>query len=113
MMVAWQVTPQKIDAVVRRVVRAAHPRRIILFGSAARIGMTRAPHDADFLVVTRRPIASPRQESVRLRRALRDFLMPMDILVVSEHRLRMLANQPGLMYREALRGGRVVYEARA
>ena len=113
MAVAWQVTPQKIDAAVRRVVRTAHPRRIILFGSAARVGTTQVPHDADFLVVTRRQIASPRQESVRLRRALRGILMPMDILVVSERRLRALANQPGLVYREALRGGRVVYEARA
>ncbi len=37
--------------------------------------------------------------------------MPMDILVISERRLRQLADQPGLVYREALKNGQVVYEA--
>jgi hypothetical protein len=37
--------------------------------------------------------------------------MPMDILVISEDRLRELADQPGLIYREALRHGKVVSES--
>ena len=34
----------------------------------------------------------------------------LDILVVSEKRLKELADQPGLIYREALRRGKVVYD---
>ena len=32
----WAVTPEKLREAVRRLVDAAHPRRIILFGSRAR-----------------------------------------------------------------------------
>ena len=39
--------------------------------------------------------------------------MPMDILVVGEQWLNELAEVPGLIYREALRTGKVVYECRS
>ena len=108
---AWLVTPEKIEAAVQRIVEVASPRRVILFGSASR-GETHRDSDADFLVVL--PHADrPRQESVRIRRALGDINMPVDILVVSEDRLRSLADRPGLIYREALRHGRVLYDSAA
>jgi hypothetical protein len=34
----------------------------------------------------------------------------MDILVVAESRLSELADTPGLIYREALREGKIVYD---
>jgi len=37
--------------------------------------------------------------------------MPVDILVISAGKLAELADKPGLIYREILRTGRVVYEA--
>ncbi len=107
---SWAVTPGKIEAAVHRVVSVAHPRRVILFGSAARRRLGVA-HDVDLLIVSRRDVTSPRKESVRIRRALRGITMPMDIVVVSERRLQELADQPGLVYREALRAGKVVYDA--
>ena len=108
----WAVTPEKIEEAVRKIVSVGHPRRVILFGSASS-GRTNSNSDADFLVVTSEEIPSPRKESVRIRRALRGLFMPMDILVISEKRLQELTNQPGLIYREALRHGKVVYEAAA
>jgi len=110
--VPWQVTPEKIEEAVRKIISVGRPRRVILFGSAAS-GKIDRNSDADFLVVTSEEVPSPRRESVRIRRALRGLFMPMDILVVSEKRLQELANQPGLIYREALRYGKVVYEAAA
>jgi len=107
---SWAVTPEKIDAAIDRVIGAAHPRRVILFGSAAH-GKAGVPNDVDLLVVSKREIKHPRKESVRIRRVLRGIPMPMDILVISERRLQELAHQPGLVYREALRAGKVVYEA--
>lgn len=112
MIPAWMVTPEKIDEAVRTLVQASRPQRVILFGSAAR-GTTHLHSDADFLVVTRQDVDSPRRESVRLRRALRGISMPMDIVVISEARLAQLADQPGLIYREAIRGGKVLYDAAA
>ena len=65
--------------------------------------------DVDLLVVTKEALDSQRTESVRLRRALRGISMPMDIVVISEQRLREVADHPGLIYREALRHGKVLY----
>ena len=107
----WLVTPEKIDAAVRCIVEVARPNRVILFGSAAR-GETHRDSDADFLVVLR-DADHPRQESVRIRRALGGINMPVDIVVVSEERLRSLGDRPGLIYQEALRRGRVLYDRAA
>ncbi len=108
----WTITPEKIKEAVQKIVDFEQPKRVILFGSAAR-GTTHTDSDVDFLVVTRDEVESPRKESVRIRQALRGLSMPMDILVISENRLKELGDQPGLIYQEALQTGKVVYEAAA
>src|SRR5437867_3622620 len=109
--VPWAVTPEKVEAVVRRLVEAAHPRKIILFGSYVR-GQTTRDSDLDVLVITGNNVADPRAESIRLRDCVDDIDMPMDILVVPENRFNELRHIPGLIYQEALEHGRVAYEQR-
>jgi len=104
------VTSENIQAAIQEIVRIGRPRKVILFGSALR-GETNVHSDLDILVVTGDKVQSPRKESVRIRRALRGISMPMDILVISEEQLREVADEPGLIYREALRHGKVVYES--
>lgn len=106
--VRWGVTPEKIDAAVKRLVEVAHPSRIILFGSAAR-DETRRNSDADLLVVVPGDVDPTTDDWLRFRRALRSIDLPVDLLVVSEERLAELGDRPGLVYREALRTGKVVY----
>ena len=67
--------------------------------------------DLDVLVVVSDNVIDSRQESVRIRQSLRGISMPMDILVISESKLKELADVSGLIYQEALRTGKVVYEA--
>lgn len=110
MSVAWAVTPEKIDAAVKRIVEVARPRKVILFGSAVRGGAGR-DSDLDVLVVIEEEDRDPLKESVRIDKALHGILMPMDILVISVGKLAELADKPGLIYREILRTGRVVYDA--
>jgi predicted nucleotidyltransferase len=105
----WLVTPEKIEAAIKRLVSVSQPRRIVLFGSAA-AGTLRRDSDLDLLVVTKKKVANPRREGVRLRRALRGISMPVDLLVISERRLAELVDRPGLIYREALHRGQVAYE---
>jgi predicted nucleotidyltransferase len=107
-MTPWAVTPEKIDSVIQRIIVAARPRKIIVFGSVVR-GELHGDSDLDLLVVTREESENPRAESVQLRRALRGISMPVDVLVISEGRLAQLADEPGLIYREAIRHGWVVY----
>ncbi len=112
MEISWAVTREKIEQAVKRIIRFEQPRRVVLFGSAAH-GNATLHSDADILVVTKKEVDSSRKESVRIRRQLRGISMPMDILVISENRLKALADHPGLIYREALRHGKVLYEAAA
>ena len=106
------VTPEKVRTAVQKIVEAARPRRIILFGSYVR-GTTNRNSDLDVLVIMDGDVENPRKESVRLRRALKGIMMPMDILVVSPKIVEELAESPGLVYREALRNGKIVYESTA
>jgi predicted nucleotidyltransferase len=107
---AWQITPEKVQMVVQRLIEVASPKKIILFGSYVRGDATR-DSDLDVLVVTSHEVESPRRESVRLRNSLSDINMPMDIVVVPFSRFQTLRQKLGLIYREADRHGEVVYES--
>jgi predicted nucleotidyltransferase len=104
-----EVTPEKIDEAVRRLVAAAHPRKIVLFGSQAR-GEAGETSDLDLMVVERH-VENRIAESVRLHRALRGLLMPVDVLVVSEEQFSYWRDTPGTVYFEASNQGKVLYEA--
>ena len=105
----WAVTPEKIREAVRRIVEAAHPVRIILFGSHAR-GEAGADSDLD-LVVVEREVPDRYAEMVRLDRALKGLIMGVDILVIGAKDFEEWSDTPGSVYRAARREGKVVYEA--
>jgi predicted nucleotidyltransferase len=97
------------DAVIaeagRRLSEAAPPSsRVILFGSAARGELTENS-DLDFLVIEPE-VENPALESVRLRRALGDVLVPMDIIVASEHRVQEWRDVRGSLIHAAMADGR-------
>ena len=54
-----------------------------------------------------------RRESVRIRKALRDISMPMDILVIRAQELRELVDVPGFIYSTIMKEGRMIYEKAA
>ena len=107
----WSVTPEKVEAAVQQISKTCQPLKIIIFGSYIRGNIDRNS-DVDILIVVGDEVINPRQESVRIRRALKGISMPMDILVVPVSRLQKLMNLPGMIYREALQTGKVVYESR-
>lgn len=106
----WTVTPEKVREVVDRLVATGIPRMIILFGSALHGGNHR-DSDIDLLITVPDDIENTREERARLRTALRGVHVPIDLVVVRESRLRDLADEPGLIYAEALRTGETVYAA--
>ncbi len=110
MTVLWEITPQKVQMVIRKIVEVSRPRKLVLFGSYVR-GDMHVSSDLDVLVVTGNDIKNTRKESVRIRRALKGIIMSMDILVVQESKLEELVNTPGLIYKEAIRNGEIVYES--
>jgi predicted nucleotidyltransferase len=106
----WEITPDKVESAIQKIIEVGQPRKIILFGSYLR-NKTHADSDVDFLVITGDDIGNPRKESVRIRRALRGISMPMDIIVVPESIWIQHKDKPGMIYREASREGRIVYES--
>ena len=102
------VTASDIDEVVRRIVDAAHPEKIILFGSAARGDM--GPHsDLDFLII--KAGAHRRELTDRIRRALRGVNAAVDLVVATPEDIARYKDSHPLVYKPALREGLVVYDA--
>ena len=105
----WAVTPEKIHEAVRRIVEAAQPRKIIIFGSQAR-GDGNVDSDLDLMVVMDE-VKSQVEESVRLRRLFKGLIMAVDVLVASQEKLDYWCDTPGNVFYEAKQDGKVVYEA--
>jgi predicted nucleotidyltransferase len=103
------VDEEILEHVVDRIVELAHPDCVILFGSAATGDMT-ADSDLDLLVVERQ-VANTRQESLRLRAALDDVPLSVDVIVMSRERFEETKNVIGGIAYPAHKYGRVLYEA--
>lgn len=100
---------EKVQELVRRIVEAVQPLRIILFGSAARGEMT-PDSDVDVLVVM--PEGTDRLAVTdELHMQMIGLGLPVDILVTTSASLRRHRDSIGLIYRTILREGRDVYAA--
>ena len=98
-----------LQDIVRRVVEAAHPEKIILFGSAAR-GEMWLDSDIDLLV-----IKGGRFNHWRLGwdayRQLADLDADVDVVFATPDEVRRYGDSPYLVIYPALKEGKVVYAA--
>ena len=106
-MTTQRVTNNDLMEMTRRIAAATHPIKIILFGSHAR-GAARPDSDVDLLVIKAEPVRQ-RHEAARLRVLLRDFDVPIDIVVVGQKFAERYGDIPGSVVYPALREGRVLY----
>ncbi len=104
----WSVTVDEklLQEIVKRIVEAAAPEKIILFGSAVR-GEMGPDSDLDLLVV--KECDHPREMARLIRRSLADIEISKDILVVRPATLEKHRETIGYIYRPALREGKVIY----
>lgn len=93
---------------IARVLAVAAPERIILFGSAATGQMTR-DSDVDLLVLVA-DASRAREESTRLRAALRGLGIPIDVLVMSRRWFEATKDLVGGLAYPAYHSGRVIYD---
>ncbi len=104
------VDAELIDEMVRRIVRTAHPQKIILFGSRAR-DEARPDSDIDLLVIADSP--KPRhQRAAPLYGAVSDILVAMDILVYTPGEVEEWSEVPQAFVTTVIREGQVLYEDR-
>jgi len=104
-------TAKLLEEITRRILAISAPEQIILFGSYAR-GEPGPDSDLDLLVVES-SVEAPRRESVRLRRALRGLLVPIDVVVATPQQIKRHRDTIGLIYGPAVREGRVLYDRAA
>lgn len=93
----------------RRLADAAPDAKVILFGSHAR-GEADSDSDLDLLVIEPE-VKSRRTESVRLREALGNLGVPIDLIVVPASHIDEWGHFEGTMLNDALREGRVLVPA--
>jgi len=102
-----EIHEKLIDEIVRRIVSAAAPDRIILYGSAATGEMSRES-DIDLLVLEQAP-QSAWEESRRIREALQGLAYPFDVLVMDTQRFEETKDVIGGMAFAPNKYGRVIY----
>ena len=103
------LTTEQTQNLVTRIVKAAHPEKIILFGSTAR-GEAGRYSDVDVAVVVHD--GTHRRMTERLiYRAMLGFDLPVDVVVVTDSDMLKYADSPGLVYREVIREGVLLYAA--
>ena len=102
------ISEETIREAIKRLVKAAKPQRIYLFGSYAR-GDARKQSDLDFLVVEQM-LKSRRKEMVRLHDAVRSMRIPVDILVTSESTFNEWSDVPGTVMYRVKSEGQLRYE---
>ncbi len=103
------LSPAAIREVTERLVRAADPLRVVLFGSYAQ-GNPEPDSDLDLLVVQREVLSASR-EMARLRRVVGPVGVGVDLLVCSEQDVEDWGGLPGTVLYWALQEGKVLYEA--
>lgn len=102
------ISEQLVSKVIDRLVEAAHPLQIILFGSYAR-GEAGKHSDLDLLVV-QKTVHHRRKTMVELQDAVRSLNLPTDILVASQDQFNEWADVPGTVFYEAKNEGIVAYD---
>lgn len=107
-----RLSEQLIEEMVRTIVDEVRPCRIYLFGSYARASQT-ADSDIDLLIVEDRGFGPDRNrwsELKRIRKALRPFRVPKDILVYSQDEFAAWENSVNHIVARAVREGKLLYE---
>lgn len=106
-----QIAPELLQRIVSDIVREVAPEQVILFGSHARESAG-PDSDLDLLVVESEPFGqdrSRRTETRRIRRALWDYLVPMDILVYSRAEVEQWKGSKNHLIARTMKEGKVLY----
>jgi len=103
------VDAEALGQIVQRIVQAAEPEQIIMFGSAARGRMGRNS-DVDLLVV--KSGANRLQLAQRIYGNLHGVAEAVDVIVVTPEDIERYRDNPALLIAPALEHGKVIYDAR-
>jgi len=98
-----------LGEVVERILKVVTPVKIILFGSYA-YGKPIGDSDLDILVVVDELASTRRELRLKIREALREYLLPKDIVVATTRDVEEWKNVSNAFITSIIREGRVLYE---
>jgi predicted nucleotidyltransferase len=101
------ITQEQLDHIVKRILKLYQPEKIILFGSYAN-GTALENSDLDLFLV-KDTKESPVDRSAALRIGLRDFLLPMDILIYTPEEFEKDKDRKYTFVHEVFKSGKVLY----
>lgn len=104
-----QATLSSIRTVIRQIVDAFHPRKIVLFGSYAH-GQPRQRSDVDLLIVMpskKRAV----DRAIEVTKALRFYPFPMDIMVRTPAEVQRRLRMGDPFFTDVMAKGKLLYES--
>ena len=101
------VTREVLTEIVRRVIEAFHPEKIILFGSYA-YGHPTSDSDVDLLVILDTD-QGPAERQVAVSRLIRPRPFPVDVLVKTPYEIQVAVKRKDPLILEILQRGKVLY----
>lgn len=101
------ITQKQIDQIVKTIVNEYRPSKIILFGSFA-YGNPTEDSDLDLLIIKDDDVPKI-QRNRKVRRILKDFSIPIDIIVKTSQEFENLKNIIGTVIYPANKYGKVLY----
>jgi predicted nucleotidyltransferase len=104
-----KLNEQTLQEIVQRLITAAQPSRVILFGSHGR-GKADFGSDLDLMVI-KPEVSDPYAEMVRLHETVGNVGTGVDVLVYSEAEYQRRSQVPGTVLYWARKEGRTLYEA--
>jgi predicted nucleotidyltransferase len=103
------IDERTLQEVVKRIVAAAKPSRVILFGSYAR---NRADRNSDLDIMVVKPqVVDKGAEMVHLHEVVGDVGTGVDVLVYSDEEFEKRSRVPGTVLYWARKEGTALYEA--
>ena len=98
-----------LNRAIEAIVQVADPDKIILFGSRAR-GMHKEGESDYDLLILKRGVKRKRQLAQRIYLNFRNIGAPVDVIVADLNEYEELKKNPYMIYSEADKDGRIVYE---
>jgi uncharacterized protein len=102
------IAEKTLHEIVERLVVAANPSRVILFGSYGR-GDAKEDSDLDIMVIEPH-VDNPGKEMIRLQEAVGNIGVDVDVLVYSEEEYLRRSIVPGTVLYWASKEGMLMYE---
>ena len=97
-----------LNKAVAIIVRVARPEKIILFGSRSKGNST--PHSDYDLIVLKKGLKKQRALTQKIYLSFSNIGAPVDVIVADFNKYQRLKKDPYLIYMEADKNGKVIYE---